>query len=155
MADCVGAASTGLVLGCAACAAGVVTVPSFPEHDTPGLNDRPLHSGALAAASPFTVRRVDKECHILAKTTAYQIRQTSVPAESFRQTRTNHPSKRGKQQVSFPMTPLMMTTTRLPSTGAHVLTSPHNVPTHTPPADRDRNKENIPGSLVQRSSPQH
>jgi hypothetical protein len=86
-----------------------------------------LRSGALAAASPFTVRRIDKECHTLAKTTAYQIRQTSVQAESSRQTRTSHPSKRGKQQVSFPMTPLMMMTTRLPSTGAHV-----NVPTQRP-----------------------
>ena len=107
MADCGWRASTGLVSCCAACAA-TVAVPSFAEHDTLGLNDRSLSAAmALAAASPFTVRRVDvdKERHTLAKTTAHQIKQTSVPAESSRQTRTNHPSKRSNQQVSFPMTP--------------------------------------------------
>ena len=83
--------------------------PTPPSLSTTPSGSMTVLSGAmaLAAASPFTVRRVDvdKERHTLAKTTAHQIKQTSVPAESSRQTRTNHPSKRSNQQVSFPMTP--------------------------------------------------
>ncbi|KAH9990358.1 hypothetical protein BJV77DRAFT_622124 [Russula vinacea] len=56
-------APTGLVSCCAACATGIVAVPSFPEHDTPGSMTVLSAAVALAAASPFTVRRVDKERH--------------------------------------------------------------------------------------------